>query len=516
MKKAIYLLSMLFIAACTADNLGIEESADKDLKFYASFEGAESTRTHLDEEGNIRWNANDRISIFAGNTANQQYVFDGKTGQRGNSFSPVGSLGTGADLQANYSVYPYAAGNAISADGVISVTLPATQAFVENAFGLNVNTMVAVTESVDDKHLLFKNACGYLKVPLYGEAAVKTITLRGNNGEKIAGAARIEASCDGAPCVTLDDDATSSITIDCGEGVTLGNTQDSATVFCFVVPPVEFSKGITITVTATDGRVYEKSASKSIAVERNKYSKMSPLVFDVPTPFAGLTFLAERSASVTLLKEGNPDPIDLEYRTGSIWMPYTIGKTISLAAGDSVSFRAGVDGNQTFSKDGDNLYKFSINGSTRASGNIMSLLDRSMERTSVTDYCFAKLFFNCYLTTAPELPATTLGRNCYSLMFSTCTHLTTGPVLPARKLAEECYEFMFFNCYNLDYVRMLATDISATRCLYSWLDHIETFGRLGIDHELFDQLSDWAEGDLDKMFAKLSLPANWEVEMFIQ
>jgi hypothetical protein len=40
------------------------------------------------------------------------------------------------------------------------------------------------------------------------------------------------------------------------------------------------------------------------------------------------------------------------------------------------------------------------------------------------------------LTTAPQLPATTLEASCYLLMFYGCASLTTAPQLPATTLAE--------------------------------------------------------------------------------
>ena len=73
------------------------------------------------------------------------------------------------------------------------------------------------------------------------------------------------------------------------------------------------------------------------------------------------------------------------------------------------------------------------------------------------------------LTTAPELPATTLADGCYENMFYNCTQLTSAPELPATTLADYCYSFMFDSCTNLESVTMLATDVSASDCLYNWI-----------------------------------------------
>jgi hypothetical protein len=80
------------------------------------------------------------------------------------------------------------------------------------------------------------------------------------------------------------------------------------------------------------------------------------------------------------------------------------------------------------------------------------------------------------LTTAPELPATTLANGCYEDMFSGCTSLATAPELPATTLISRCYNEMFRNCRNLNYVRCLATDISASNALYNWLANVSSTG----------------------------------------
>jgi hypothetical protein len=76
------------------------------------------------------------------------------------------------------------------------------------------------------------------------------------------------------------------------------------------------------------------------------------------------------------------------------------------------------------------------------------------------------------LTTAPELPATTLADKCYQYMFEDCTNLTTAPELPATTLASYCYNQMFQGCTSLNYIKMLATDISATGCLSRWVSNV--------------------------------------------
>ena len=97
--------------------------------------------------------------------------------------------------------------------------------------------------------------------------------------------------------------------------------------------------------------------------------------------------------------------------------------------------------------------------------------------TNLADRCYDSMFCGCSsLTTAPELPATTLADGCYDRMFEMCTSLTTAPELPATTLADGCYSMMFYNCGKLNYIKMLATDISVPDCLNMWVEGVSPTG----------------------------------------
>lgn len=64
--------------------------------------------------------------------------------------------------------------------------------------------------------------------------------------------------------------------------------------------------------------------------------------------------------------------------------------------------------------------------------------------SSLVDGELSSLFSSCgNLTSAPNLPATTLVMECYQSMFYGCDSLTTPPNLPATTLASSCYSQMF-------------------------------------------------------------------------
>lgn len=119
--------------------------------------------------------------------------------------------------------------------------------------------------------------------------------------------------------------------------------------------------------------------------------------------------------------------------------------------------------------------------------------------TVMANDCYSSMFYNCHsLTNTPNLPATTLAIGCYSDMFRGCNSLTTASSLPATTLANacymnmfrgcemlhtapdllapilvsQCYQEMFEDCTRLNYIKMTATDITATRPMLDWLKNV--------------------------------------------
>ena len=93
--------------------------------------------------------------------------------------------------------------------------------------------------------------------------------------------------------------------------------------------------------------------------------------------------------------------------------------------------------------------------------------------TTLGYYCYFKMFEDCTsLTSAPELKATALADYCYFSMFRGCTSLTSAPKLTATELTYYCYSNMFYNCTKLSTVTMLAPSdqiSKATSCCDNWL-----------------------------------------------
>ena len=274
MKTFAPLFLLLLLVSC--ETLFLE---DPPILFHASTETASTpgTKVFADENLKVRWNADDRISLFDKSTYNYQYRFLGEDGETAGDFEKIATSGfiTGNKLEHYYAAYPYSKANKMSNQGVLTMTFQAEQAWKEQSFGVGANLMVAVS---DDDFLAFKNVGGYLSIRLYGDnISVSRITLRAVNGEKLAGPASIVIEPDQDPAVTMDPSATDAVSVVCSPAVPIGADAGACTDFWFVLPPVTLTGGFTITVEDGQGGTFTKSASSSYSVKRNQLDWMKAL-----------------------------------------------------------------------------------------------------------------------------------------------------------------------------------------------------------------------------------------------
>ncbi len=128
---------------------------------------------------------------------------------------------------------------------------------------------------------------------------------------------------------------------------------------------------------------------------------------------------------------------------GTNWIEWT--EPISLMQDEKIYVKG--DNPDGFSFSDKSFTQFSISKSATVSGSVMSLIDGEGESTVIpNEYCFYSLFKGCEVTTAPELPATTLKAYCYASMFENCHSLKIAPVLPAIEVEPGCYRLMFWSC----------------------------------------------------------------------
>ena len=190
-----------------------------------------------------------------------------------------------------------------------------------------------------------------------------------------------------------------------------------------------------------------------------------------------VTFKADAEQKFRMITYGDYTISGLEYSVnGGDW------KTV-VAGGDGITF-GGTNGdlrlrgtNPYGTANNTNEYSnitFTNNVNVACTGDIRTLLNwKYYDTVDTKNARFIMLFYNCgVLTSAPDLPATTLATNCYDCMFFYCTSLESAPVLPATTLSDWCYFQMFSYCKKLSTVTMLGLEseiTSKSACVTDWL-----------------------------------------------
>ena len=185
------------------------------------------------------------------------------------------------------------------------------------------------------------------------------------------------------------------------------------------------------------------------------------------TPIPYVTFKAEQPQTFKMTPQYGYTISGLEYSVnGGEWKK--VADTGVDFGGDKGNLRLrGTNTNGTASADDPySTITFDSNVKVACTGDIRTLLDWKNYSTVETQNArFCNLFQGCsVLTSAPELPATTLADNCYSAMFEGCTSLTSAPKLPATTLALGCYSSMFSGCTSLTSAPTLSATELAICC----------------------------------------------------
>ena len=388
--------------------------------FHATIDD-ESTRTFVDEKIRLRWTEGDVISLFEGTTRNKKYKFLGETGDNAGDFEDITTgFGSGNDIDCYYAIYPYSSSTKLHEDGYITYTFPAEQNYAENSFGLGANPMVAVTGGLDDFDLCFRNAAGYLRLYLYGDdVAVKSIKIEGNNSEPLAGKAYITPEFGGFPTTEMDETATTSVTLNCGEGVKIGSTAESSTPFWVVLPPTTFTEGFTIVITMTNDEVFTKSFSSKVVIERNKYIS-ARIEVEAPKPIPNNQIWYTATAKV--------EPNETDY-----WGDNVFGANIKSNEWNSISGKGVItfDGDVTsigyyaFS-DCDALQNVTIPNSVTSIGRCAFYQCDALKSVTIPDSVTEieeNAFFDC-----DALTSVTIGKGVISILdsaFADCKALTS-------------------------------------------------------------------------------------------
>ena len=285
-------------------------------------------------------------------------------------------------------------------------------------------------------------------------------------------------------------------------------TQNSETFISLEVAEGE-SKTTTETLTGIPALTAGNSYTYKLKVGKNKISVSGITVKDwtggtisggkteeCPTPY--ITFKAEEAQTFKMTTNGNYEISGLEYSVnGGEWQNVEKDKEVTFGGANGDLRLRGINPNGT-ANSSSNYSTITFTNpkvNVACTGNILTLLDwrnynivetnnarfcylfkdcsvltsaLELPATTLAKYCYQSMFFGCTsLTSAPELPAKTLANGCYLDMFRSCTSLESAPELPATKLANDCYSYMFSGCTSLTAAPKLKATTLAKHCYYN-------------------------------------------------
>lgn len=288
--KAPHLIATIIltitILGCTDSELrGPEQDEPQNvLPEFSASTCPDETKTFLDEY-KVKWSNEDLVAICAGTN----YVIDYKVkeGYAGGSSTILTPLRPNREeavpINANVAFYPFEDVLSINSTGekyLVKANIPARQTYSYNSFGKGSMPMIAVSSSVKDTKLSFKNLLGVLKLSTKMEdVTVKSVEVKGNAGELLSGESIITCSHDMDPEVVFSEGSSSGcITIDCGDGIKVNSS--TPVQFYIPLPPIVFSKGITVIFHLSTGEEIARTINREVTIKRSKILSMPEVVDD--------------------------------------------------------------------------------------------------------------------------------------------------------------------------------------------------------------------------------------------
>lgn len=259
MKASTIFINILSLASLyLAVSCNEEEQHGQTVRTIMATIEQSSTRTALDgpdADGVYKtiWSSDDAIAVFSGNNAASEFKLT--SGANTNTAEFEGN----AASDNMVAIYPYSIVKGRTGS-TISVTLPEVQEYVSGNIPQGAYPMAAVS---DGAVLPFYNLCSVLRLRMFGELTVKSITFTPNDATvKTSGNATVNA---GDKMLTMSGDAKSTVRLNCANGVKLTRT---STDFLMVVPAQKYTGGFTITINTDQGAVV-KAVKSDVTLSRS-------------------------------------------------------------------------------------------------------------------------------------------------------------------------------------------------------------------------------------------------------
>lgn len=261
MKKILISISIavLAISCVKQPNPGSQEAAPalEPMSFNACAE--DMTKTSLGSDGaSVMWNKGDKVRVFDGSNINSETGNDSGqvfTAQASGS-SVVISGSADPASEEYYAIYP--SSGSMNQNKEFSANIPSQQLVSAGSFAADCAVMVAKASGAD---MYFRNVTALVEFNLQVEG-VKSMTLIGNDNEKLTGSIRINW-IDDAPVAEFKAPEV-TVTLRSADGQQLAKGK-----YYFTILPTNFTKGFSVIFGMADGTQKIVRRSAPIDLKRN-------------------------------------------------------------------------------------------------------------------------------------------------------------------------------------------------------------------------------------------------------
>ena len=243
-----------------------------------------TTRTSLNASMNVVWTQNDEIRLFGTSTPNGAVYTTAANSARTAVFDPVDASVADA---IRYAIYPASAASASQLEGTtlaVDFSALAGQKWM-GAFNADSEiSSLPMAAASDGEAFSFKNLCGGVRIQLTDYQlmgiSVKSVAVRGNDGELVSGIADVNAA-DGIVSLRKSSTPSAAVTalVTCDTSIPLSadNNPSAHTDFVLFLPAVNYTKGLTFVITDAAGRIYEQATPGAFTIEAGVVKPMELL-----------------------------------------------------------------------------------------------------------------------------------------------------------------------------------------------------------------------------------------------
>ena len=241
-----------------------------------------TTKSIRETDGSVVWCPMDQISVFYNNGTGGGNKFTSQNKEKApiaefrGRFEGISAGGESfTDGKYLYGIYPYSKATTYN-NGVATIDLPAQQIAEEGTFANGLFPTIARAQGVN---LAFYNICGGIKFTV-SRNDITSVTIKGNNNERLAGTAKISFDENEKPFV-LDDvvDSKKEITVFAPAGGTFKTGKD----YYIITYPGKLTNGYTLTFHTSDMKEGIYSSNNTVEIQRSMFGVISQVDKNVTT-----------------------------------------------------------------------------------------------------------------------------------------------------------------------------------------------------------------------------------------